>query len=103
MNRLTLAGALLALGASPAALAAAPADVPKHRCEPKPVLPGQRMMQDESVRKRFQRELEAYKTCMKEYLDERNAAAKAHGEAAAQAVEEYNATMKALQDAQANR
>ena len=100
MKRTSLAALLLA-GASAAALAHQPAtDIPKHRCEPKPVLPGSRMMEDASVRKRFQRDVETYKSCMKSYADDRAAAAKAQTDAGNAAITEYNDTMKALQDAQ---
>jgi hypothetical protein len=100
MNRASLAGLLL-VGVSGAALAQQPAaDIPKHKCEPKPVLPGSRMMEDASVRKRFQRDVEVYRNCMKSYADERAAAAKAQTEAGNAAITEYNETMKALQDAQ---
>ena len=100
MKRITLA-ALLAAAASTGALAHPPdADIPKHKCEPKPVLPGPRLMEDASVRKRFQRDVETYKTCMKSYADERAAAAKAQTDAGNAAITEYNETMKALQDAQ---
>ena len=77
-----------------------PSDVPKFKCEPKPQLPGTRMMEEPSVRKRFQADLDAYKKCMNEYLDARKAAIKANEVAANSAIEEYNGTMKALQDAQ---
>ena len=100
MKRIILA-ALLVAGASTGALAHQPdADIPKHKCEPKPVLPGPRLMEDASVRKRFQRDVETYKTCMKSYADERAAAAKAQTDAGNAAITEYNETMKALQDAQ---
>jgi hypothetical protein len=100
MKRTSLAGLLLA-GVSAAALAQQPpADIPKHKCEPKPVLPGPRMMEEPSVRKRFQRDVETYKNCMKSYADERAAAARAQTEAGNAAITEYNETMKALQDAQ---
>jgi len=102
MNRFTLAAALL-LGASSAVPAAEPMDIPKHKCEPKPVLPGPRMMQEPNVRKNFQRDVDAYKECMKAYADERATAAKAHTDAGNTAINEYNATMKALQEAQASR
>ena len=101
MNRFTLAAAMLA-GACALANAQPPAppEVPRHKCEPKPQLPGPRMMSDDSVRKRFQREIDAYKSCMKAYADERAAAAKAHTDAGNAAIGEYNDTMKALQEAQ---
>jgi hypothetical protein len=101
MNRSILAAAIVA---GTCALANAqqpsPAEVPKHKCEPKPQMPGPRMMADDSVRKRFQREVDAYKACMKSYADERAAAARAHTDAGNAAISEYNDTMKALQEAQ---
>lgn len=99
MKSITLAALLLA-GAATAAHAQQPLEIPKHKCEPKPVLPGPRMMEDNSVRKRFQRDIDAYKNCMKAYADERAAAAKAHTDAGNAAINEYNDTMKALQEAQ---
>jgi hypothetical protein len=102
MNRPFLAALLLA-GASAIAAAEQPPEIPKHKCEPKPVLPGPRMMQEPNVRKNFQKEVETYKNCMKAYADERAAAAKAHTDAGNAAINEYNDTMKALQEAQAAR
>ena len=99
MKRLTLAAALLLGAASTLSVAQTP-DVPKLKCEPKPELPGARMMEEVSVRKRFQADLEIYKKCMTAYLDERKAVIKANETAANAAIEEYNATMKALADAQ---
>lgn len=101
MIRKTLGAALLA-GAA-AAQANTPTDVPKHKCEPKPQLPGQRMMQEPNVAKSFKREVDAYRACMKAYADERQAIAKAHTDAGNAAINEYNDTMKALNDAQQSR
>ena len=105
MNRITFAAGVLLAGACAMAQAQQPPapEVPKHKCEPKPTLPGQRMMADASVRKRFQKEIDDYKNCMKVYADERAVAAKAHTDAGNAAINEYNDTMKALQDAQAGR
>jgi len=102
MIRPAIAAALLA-GFSAAAAANTPTDVPKHKCEPKPALPGSRMMEDPSVRKNFQREVDMYRTCMKAYADERAATSKAHTDAGNAAITEYNETMKALKDAQTAR
>jgi hypothetical protein len=98
MKSLSFLGALL-LAFSSAATAQG-ADVPRHKCDPKPTMPGPRMMEDSSVVKRFQRDIEAYKACMKAYADERALASKAHTDAGNAAIDEYNATMKALQDLQ---
>jgi|SRR6188768_4251505 len=105
MNRLTLAAA--ALFALPLATASAqqpaPApEVPKPACE-KPQRPMGVMMQDANMRKKFQREIDAYKVCMKAYADERAATVKAHTEAGNAAINEYNETIKALQDAESRR
>jgi hypothetical protein len=99
MKRTLLAAAILA-GVSGAALAADPPQVPKHKCEPKPVLPGPTLRRDAMVVKRFQREIDEYKNCMKAYADDRAAHSKAHTEAGNAAINEYNATMKEIQEAQ---
>ena len=94
------AAALLVFAAS--AQASTPSDIPKHKCE-KPSVPGQRMMQEPNVQRNFQRDVDAYKACMKAYADERAAAAKAHMDAGNAAINEYNETIKALTDAQSQR
>ena len=98
-----LSAAALLLAFAGGALANTPTDVPKHKCEPKPQMPGQRMMQEPNVQRNFQRDVDAYKACMKAYADERAAAAKAHTDAGNAAINEYNETMKALMDAQSQR
>lgn len=104
MNRTTFAAAALLALAAALANAQPPApEVPKHKCEPKPQLPMRTLMGDPATRKKFQREIDEYKNCMKAYSDERAAAAKAHTDAGNAAVNEYNETMKALQDAQSQR
>lgn len=104
MNRTTLAAAaLLALAAASANAQPAAPEVPKHKCEPKPQMPMRTLMGDPATRKKFQREIDEYKNCMKAYSDERAAAARAHTDAGNAAVNEYNETMKALQDAQSQR
>ena len=51
MNRFTLAAAAILAGACSLANAQQPApEVPRHRCEPRPQMPGPRMMSDDSVR-----------------------------------------------------
>ncbi len=99
MKRQLLAAVLIG-AASTLTFAQTAPEVPKPKCEPKPVLPGQRMMEEQSVRKRFQGDLDAYKKCMSTYLDDRKASMKAHETAANAAIEDYNGTMKALADAQ---
>jgi len=102
MKRATLAAGLL-LGAASSLTFAQAADVPKPKCEPKPTLPGARLMEEPSVRKRFQGDLDNYKKCMTAYLDERKAAIAKEQEAANAAIEDYNKTMKDLADQQKNQ
>ena len=99
MKRLSLVAAFILGATTTIAFAQAP-EIPKTKCEPKPVLPGPRMMEEPNVRKRFQLDLDTYKKCMNTYLDERKAVIKANETAANVAIEEYNGTMKALTDAQ---
>jgi|SRR4051812_43825374 hypothetical protein len=102
MKRAIIAAGML-LGAASTLTFAQAADVPKHKCEPKPTLPGSRLMEEPSVRKRFQSDLDAYKKCMTTYLDDRKAAIAKEQEAANAAIEEYNKTMKDLADQQKNQ
>lgn len=105
MKSILLAAAVLA-GASGAALAADPPEppqVPKHTCEPRPELPGPAMMKDATVVRRFQRDIDEYRNCMKAYADARAAHAKAHTEAGNAAITEYNETMKRIQEEQKSR
>ena len=92
MKSMLLAAVLFA-GATGAAVAADPPQVEKHKCEPKPQMPGPALRRDAMVVKRLQREIDEYKNCMKAYADERAAHSKAHTEACNAAINEYNATM----------
>ena len=78
-----------------AAFAQQPAEVPKVSCEPKPSLP---MINDKMVQRNFDRDLKAYKECIKVYVDAREAAVKAHQEAANAAINEYNGILSTLKD-----
>src|SRR3954468_740048 len=110
MKLLALAavGALACALATPSfaqAPAAAPADIPKASCGTPPALPGEKMMEDSSIRRRFEREIKAYGDCVKAYVAERQAAAnalqaqaKAHADAANAAILEYNALMKKINE-----
>jgi hypothetical protein len=102
MKRAIIAAGLL-LGAASTVTFAQAADIPPAKCEPKPTLPGARLMEEPSVRKRFQSDLDAYKKCMTTYLDERKAAIAANQEAANKAIEEYNKLMKDLTEQQKNQ
>ena len=109
MKHLSLVAAALLLGATAAGAqqpAAAPAaDIPQMKCEPKPTVPGARMMEDPGIRRRVEREMKAYGDCVKAYVAERQAAAKSLQEAAKAnadagniAVNEYNAFVKQMND-----
>lgn len=100
MKRTPLVAALILGAASTVTLAQQSAEVPKLNCEPKPVLPGSALMQDKMVVRRFQGDIDNYKKCMNDYLEARKASIKAHEVAANQAIEDYNALMKSLNDQQ---
>lgn len=75
-------------------------EVPKHTCEPKPVFPaGAALMAQENRRKAFDRDLENYKACMSAYFDARKAMHEANAALHKGAIEEYNATVKAINEA----
>lgn len=103
MKRLSLAAALIIGATTTFTFAQTAPEVAKPKCEPKPVLPGSRMMQEQTMVKRFQADLDQYKKCMNDYLEERKATIKANEVAANAAIEDYNGTMKALADAQKAR
>ena len=109
---LAAAGALACALATPsfAQAPAAPAEIPKHTCGTPPTLPGERMMEDNTIRRRFERETKTYGDCVKAYVAERQAAAnalqnqaKAQAEAANTAINEYNAAMKKYNDLSAGK
>ena len=69
-------------------------------------MPGQKMMEEPSIRRRFENDMKMYGTCMKAYVAERqNAAqslqsqAKAQADAGNEAVKEYNAKVKEMNEA----
>ena len=109
MRRSYLAATLLAAApfamaqATDAPKAAHAPDVPKPSCGAAPELPGRVILQDESVRKRFEGEVTRYKDCMKAYVEERQAAAKAHAAAGNEAVNDFNAWANALAEEQKKR
>lgn len=89
----------LAFAQQEAPMASAPVDVPKHKCGTAPEVPGMTVGQDRMVKQRFEREMKEYQGCMKSYVAERNAHAKANFDAANKAIDEYNNAMKALNEA----
>ena len=94
MKRICLA-AVLALACGAASAQAPAVEVPKVSCEPKPSLP---MIKDKMVQRNFDRDLKAYKDCIKAYVDAREATIKAHQEAANLAINEYNGVLTSLKD-----
>jgi hypothetical protein len=99
-----------AASAAPAFAQQGAAEVPPPKCGAAPQLPGERMMEDNSIRRRFEREMKTYGECVKGYVSERQASAlalqqqaKAHADAANAAVNEYNALLKKLNEAQAGK
>ena len=89
---------------SAAPSAAAPVvNLPRYNCEPKPQYPasGAQITLDQKKRD-FERNFENYKKCMMAYIDERKALHEANQALHKAAVDEFNATMKAVQDAQAS-
>ncbi len=100
MKRTLLCAALMAATGAFAQQAAL--EAPKPSCEPKPTLPGPRMREEPAAMRNFKRDLDKYKECMNAYLEARKGSIKAHQDAANAAIEDYNATMKALNDAQKN-
>lgn len=106
MKRTALALAL-AVGAT-AALAQAPAapatpaapQIPPAKCEPKPVYPGVKAVQDDSKREKFQAQIKAYQDCVKAYVTERKAFVEASNAAIRTTVEEHNAVMNKIREEQ---
>jgi hypothetical protein len=93
MIRLPLACVLLA--ASVCALAAEPAPVPKPTCGQPPKVPGAQLRTDDFTMKRFKADVKTFQECLKAYVEEQQAIAKAHSDAASAAAEDYN---KAVND-----
>lgn len=107
MMRITTLALVLALGAAAAhaqapATPAAPAlpAVPAAKCEPKPVYPGVKAIQDENRREAFTRELKNYQDCVKAYVAERKAFIEASNAAIRTTVEEHNAIMTKIREDQ---
>lgn len=95
--------------AAPAAPAAG-ASVPPMTCGAVPPMPGDRMMEDVSIRRRFEREIKAWGDCVKAYVAERQASmksltdqARAHADVANKAINDYNDTMKKINEMAAGK
>ena len=105
MKRFILAVASLtasfAFAQTPASAPAAPVvDQPKHKCEDPGEFPGRIGMSDERRRKKFVGDIDKYKTCMMNFVEERKATIKANELSARAAIDEYNSKMKVYNDAQ---
>ena len=83
-----------------AAASAQPSEVPKHTCGAVPKMPGRNLLADKMVRRNFDNDVKTYGDCMKDYVDKRQAASKAHLQAANDAIDEYNSSIKALNEEQ---
>jgi hypothetical protein len=102
MKRITVAAAVAVCLAMPAVHAADPvaAPVPALKCDPKPEYPGRLALQSDNRVAAFRKEIDTYKTCINAYLADRKASIKANEDASNGAINEYNATMKKINDAQ---
>jgi hypothetical protein len=102
MKRITVAAAIALCFAIPAVHAAdpAPANVAAAKCEPKPEYPGRLALQSDTRANAFRKELDTYKNCVNAYLADRKAAIKANEDASNAAINDYNAVMKKINDAQ---
>ncbi|HEX4944386.1 MAG TPA: hypothetical protein VFV55_08530 [Usitatibacteraceae bacterium] len=94
-------GTTAAFAQAPAAPAAPAAPVVEPaRCEPKPVYPGIKAIQDDKKREAFQQVLKGYQDCIKAYVAERKAFVEASNAAIRAAVEEHNAVMNKFREDQ---
>ncbi|HLX23951.1 MAG TPA: hypothetical protein VKR38_11430 [Usitatibacter sp.] len=102
MKRATVVAALAICFAIPAVHAAdaAATAVPPPKCDPKPEYPGKLALQSDNRAKSFRKELDTYKDCVNAYLADRTAAVKANEAAANTIINDYNAVMKKINDAQ---
>jgi hypothetical protein len=76
-------------------------NIPKSDCGETPQYPGgaaMRAMDDK--RKKFERQLDHFKTCMLAYIEQEKALTLGHQDAYKSAVEQYNTAMKAINAAQ---
>lgn len=101
---------LNAFAQQPAAAAAPAAAIPPMTCGAAPELPGSRMMEDLSIRRRFERDIKTWGDCMKGYVTERQASMKSleeqiksHAAAANKTIGEYNDTMKKINEMAAGK
>jgi hypothetical protein len=106
MKRFILAASLAAVvpaafaQAPAAAPSAAPADAPKPKCEDPGPYPSRGVMRDVGRRETFLKAIDAYKTCMLNFVEERKAVIRVNETAARTAIESFNARMKSYNDEQ---
>ncbi len=93
-------GTTAALAQAPAPAAAPGVSVPAAKCEPKPVYPGVKAIQDDDKREAFTKALKNYQDCVKAYVAERKAFIEASNNGIRAAVEEHNAVMNKFRDDQ---
>ena len=104
MKRFVLAAAASLTASIAFAQAPAPAapavEQPKPKCEDPGEYPGRIGMSDTRRRTKFLKDIENYKTCMMNFVEERKATIKANETAARGAIDEYNAKMKGYNEEQ---
>lgn len=94
-------GATAALAQAPAAATAPAATaIPQAKCEPKPVYPGIKAIQDAEKAEAFTKVLKAYQDCVKNYVAERKAFIEASNAAIRTAVEEHNTVINKFREDQ---
>jgi hypothetical protein len=85
------ASALAQQGAAPA-----PAAVPKHKCGKPSEYPGN--LASDTQKKNWQKDYVAYVDCVKKFIEEQQALAEPHVKASNEAINEYNAAVKAYNE-----
>ena len=100
MKSIALAATLLVSAGLALAQADAPkaagAPIPKPSCGDKPEYPGKLAMQSDLRRNAFKRDVDKYKECVMAFVEDHKAQQKAHFDAANNAIQDYNDTMKKI-------
>ena len=97
---LSAATAFAQAPATPAPAAAATPTVPEAKCEPIPVYPGVKAIQDDDKREAFTKVLRNYQECIKAYVAERKSFIEASNASIRKAVEEHNEVMNKFREDQ---
>lgn len=95
--RLILVLASLALVASPLAYAQKDADSPKHACKKPGEFPNPKLATDNQLRQ-YHKDYTAYTDCIRKFALDEQKAAEPHIKASNEAINEYNAAVKAYND-----